>query len=281
MEDELVVKEGDGQQDDLAGLTPELIEPAPRTSQPDKIKVGEEEVPLDYVIKAYQNKSEWQKSNTQKAQEIAEERRRLTDEQRVISEREANLRALEQGIYQQAPAYQTQTPQYQPPPDNFEIDDPVTKQLFQTVKGVGEKFNQFQEQYQRDQFFAETQREHSRLKSQFPDYEPTQVERSIIQGRRPYEDVYKATKYDQIMRGDVETITKLVPAQLKEQMRAEVRKEILDELLKREQARKALGTSPPTKAVPGRLPQAKPKDKWEMKERLLAEISEEGLSLTE
>lgn len=284
----------DQDQGDLGELSLELIEEeetspegAPGEKVSDEvIEVDGQEVPFKEVIEAYKNKSEWQKSNTQKAQEIAEQKRRLEEEQRRLEEREADLRALESSLYQQISPLQMQQPQKPSTPgeleeyDELEDVDPAMKKILQRLEMQEQRFKEWQEQYQQQQFISQTQAEHQRLKSLYPDYEPTQIERSIIAGRNQFEDVYKAQKYDAILKGDKESILQLIPESIKAELKTEARKEIIEELRKREKARKAISTPQPTKGALPKIPKGKPKSYFEAKQDILETLHEEGLSLT-
>ena len=143
----LVENEEETPQDDLEGLSADLLEDKETPSQ--VIKIGEEEVPYDEVVQAYndiKNNENWKKSNTEKAQELAEERRRLDQEKADYEQRRKDFETLEQGLYNKfQPPNNNQVQQEIKLPEDFEEYDPAVKALFQKIQGLETENRKFRE----------------------------------------------------------------------------------------------------------------------------------------
>ena len=249
------------------------------------IRVGEEEVPYDDVIKAYQNKSEWQKSNTQRAQEIAEDKRRLEEQQRQIEQREVDLRAWEQGMYQgrtQAqPQEQPQNADFNLTPEELEDMTAYERKMYNFQKTQAERFNQWQKDQEQREFANQMQSRHEKLKSQYNDYDPTQIERSLIQGREPFEDAYLAEKYKAITQGNRDALMGLIPEDIKTQLKTEAKQELIADWKKKQQQRKNVSTTKPSAQGLAKVPGETPKNYYEANDSALKALHDEGLSLIE
>ena len=269
---------GSQSQDELEGLTTESIE---GVQLPETVKVGEEDVSTQTLIDTYVNKHKWSKAATERDQELSESRKRLEENQRQIEQRETDLRSWEMGMYQQRTQPSLLEPTNGQPAINLEeFDDPAIKTIYQELQGMKQTQSQWQENYQREQFALKTQAEHQRLQSQYSDYNPIQIERSIIQGRNMYEDAYKAEKYNNIKMGDKESIRGIIPEDLLKEIQVEERKRVIDDLRNREQKRKAIATPQPSKTALPVIPKGRAKNYLEVKEDILSGLSEEGTSLT-
>lgn len=263
-----------------------LIEEEPITevsTDVEKVLIDDQEVPYDEVINAYKNKGEWQKSNTQKAQEIAEERRRLDSIKSEIEQREQNLRAWEQGMYQG----RGQTQLNEQPPQQFNLSQeeldlmtPYERKIYEYTKAQDERWQQWQQEQQKKEFTRELEARHSKIKSQHPDYDPVSIERSFIQGREPFEDAFFADKYKAITKGDKNALLSLVPDDIKSQWKEEAKKEVIEDLRKKQQQRQNLGTAKPDKGGLIKQPSQKAKNYFDATQSALRSLQEEGVKLT-
>jgi len=246
------------------------------------IAIDDQEVPLADVMEAYKNKNEWQKSNTQKAQEIAAERQRLEEERKLYEQREADLRSFEQRMYQQAtPPQQEQPLSMMQPNIDLEDLDPATRAIYEQVANLNNQFQKTNEEREKEKFIQQTQSEHQRLKSQYSDYDPVNIERSLIQGRNQFEDAYLAEKYKAIQGNNKDAIKQMIPQDLMDEIRSQHRKEFIEEARKKQLNRKNLATPQPGKTALSKLPPKEAKSWTDVRSNARNYISENNLSLTD
>ena len=254
----------------------------PSIAEDEFIEVDGEKIPLKDAILAFKNKNEWQKSNTQKAQEIAEEKRRLEEEQRQIEEERQRINLLMQQQPQQpAQPEQPNTSLKELGIDLEDVDDPALRVVLEKLQSQEQKFNQWQQQMEEQRFLEQSQRQHEKLKQTFPDYNPDMVEQAILKGRDPFEDTYKALKYDAIIKGDPEQLKSMIPKQVIDEIKKDARKQLIEDLRKREKKLKSVSTTTPAGQALPRMPEHKPEDYNEAKQDVLKAIAEEGISLFE
>ncbi|PIZ12970.1 MAG: hypothetical protein COY53_07245 [Elusimicrobia bacterium CG_4_10_14_0_8_um_filter_37_32] len=260
------------------GLDASLFEETPTSElsneKEETIQIGDAEVPYREVIEAYTNKSNWQKSNTQKAQELAEERRRLEETEQRLLQQEQGLRNYP--INQQ----QTRTPNEQGLSEEDLNDlDPATRTIIQKVSTMEQRVNQWQEDLERSKFEQQLQVEHNRLKSKYADYNGDQVVQSVIKGRDKLEDAYLSDKYKQILSSP-ENLKSLIPPEMIETIRKEERKKLIEEVQRKQKMRLDASLPQPSKTALSEFQQKEPKDKWDFNKQLLNELKEKGISLT-
>ncbi len=264
---------------------PEKQETIPEIADDEVIKIGDEEVPLKEAIDAYKNKNNWQQSNTQEAQRIAKEKKRLEEEQRHIEEEKARIEMLVQQQQLTPQQQQSQPPESKNPLEDLGIDpedvDPATKAILDRLQKQEQRFNEWQQQLEEQQFITQSKMQHEKLKGTFADYNPNIVEQAILKGRDPFEDTYKALKYDAITKGDANSIKSIIPKEIIEEIKRETRKQLIEDLRKREKKVKGIASSTPTGQSLSKMPSKAPSNYIEAKMDVMNMLAEEGISLTE
>jgi len=243
-----------------------------------EIDLGDEKVPYDEVLKAYKDyksDSDWQASNTQKAQEIAEERRQFDDDRRQFEQRQYEM------MQQMDKLQQTQQPQ-----DTFEIpedfeNDPALAEMYKENRELKTEFQKFTENFERQQFLSETQQRHEQLKGKYTDYDAGNIENAIMQGRDQFADVYKAHKYDALMNGDKDSLLNMVPEDVKKGLIQQGKEAMLEELRNKKQMREKVSTPQPTRQALSSIPVDAPKNYRDAGTQAAAFARERGLQLIE
>ena len=180
---------------------------------------------------------------------------------------------------------QLQPPESKNPLEDLGIDledvDPATKVILDRFQQQEQRFNEWQQQLEEQQFITQSKMQHEKLKSTFPDYDPNIVEQAILKGRAPFEDTYKALKYDAIMKGDSNSIKSIIPNEVIEEIKRETRKQLIEDLRKREKKLKGVTSSTPTGQSLPKMPEKAPDNYTEAKKDVMNMIAEEGISLFE
>ena len=96
-EDLNLTTEGETSQDELEGLSADSLEEKEISTE--TIKIGDKEVPYNEVVERYNNSfndENWEKKNTVRSQELAEEKRRLEQDRTDFEQRRRDFETLEQ-----------------------------------------------------------------------------------------------------------------------------------------------------------------------------------------
>jgi len=254
------------------------------SEEKETVLIDDQEVEWDSVVNAYkdmQNNEKWQATNTQKAQEIAADRERLEAERQHIEQlrRDAEL-LLQQPQYRQQTQPEQQDKYFGLTQEDYEDLTPFEQTILKEQHAQKMAWKTFQEENEKKEFYNQTQAEHSRLKSLYPDYDGSLVERSIIEGRNQFEDAYLAEAYKKIKNGDPTSIKSMIPDSVMEEIRKEERNKVIEEVKKKEQMKSKLSTVSPDKPGLSKLPSKPAKNYNEVQENVLRRIHEQGISLT-
>lgn len=236
----------------------------------------------------YQNDSKWQTTNTQKAQEIAAEKARLEQEKQQVEQLRRDAELLLNRSYQPQTNIQTQQSVEQQDKyfglsaDEFEDLTPTEKLILKNQYEQSQAWRTFQAENEKKEFWQQTQAEHNRLKGLYPEYDGSTIERAIIQGRNQFEDVHLAETLKRIKQGDPNTIKSLIPEAVLNDIRMETRKQLIEELRRKDQARKKLATPQPEKGGLGKIPDSTPVGKKtyrDIRNDVLQTLNDEKISL--
>ena len=264
-------------EDDLEALFADPTEGPPVEGEKDvEVEVGEEKVKLSDLIKSHTDKKTWQKSNTEKAQELAERERRIQEHNAEMERKERELRALESNLYQRIPNQESGALEDEDLGVKLdEFSDPALAAIAKTVQALKADLKKNQQTFEQQQFINQTRAVHSELASKYPDYDPAVVETRIIDGRaNRFEDAHKAMQFEKIQKADPEMIKKLIPDSMVQQIRAEERKKLITEANKRLKLRKE-GMTPKPKAGVSKTPkEGLPKTYHDIKDEALEMIDE-------
>jgi hypothetical protein len=278
--------------DEVTNETPETpVEETLEVEQEEKevVLIDDQEVPWDSVVKAYQdmqNNQNWQASNTQKAQEIAAEKQRLEADKQYVEQLRKDAELLLNRTYQPQTPYQTQQAVEQQDEyfglnkEEFEDLTTTEKMLLKSQFETNQSLKKFQEENARKEFYTQTQMEHQRLKSLYPDYDGLLIERTIIQGRNQFEDAYLADAYKKLKSGDANAIKSMIPATVMDEIKKEVRNQVIEEARKKEQMKSKLSTVSPDKPGLSKLPTQPAKNYNDVQKNVMQILKEKGLSLT-
>ena len=281
--------------EELDDLDPQLFEENGEQEPEEEatIEIKGQPVKLSDVEKIwdnYQNDSKWQSTNTQKAQEIATEKARLEQDKQHVEQLRRDAELLLNRSYQPQNNVQTQQSAEQQDKyfglskEEFEDLTPTEAMLLKNLHETKQGFKSFQEESEKKEFWQQTQSAHQQLKSQYADYDGSTVERAIIQGRNQFEDVHCAEAFKRIKQGDANTIRSLIPEAVLNEIKQETRKQLIDDIRKKDQARKKLATPQPEKGGLGKIPDATPVSKKsyrDIRSDVLNTLNEEKISLFE
>jgi len=282
--------------ENLDDLDPQLFESDKEETTPEEeatIEIKGQPVKLSDVEKIwdnYQNDSKWQSTNTQKAQEIAAEKARLEQDKQHVEQLRRDAELLLNRSYQPQTNVQTQQSAEQQDKyfglsaEEFEDLTPTEKLLIKNQYEQNQSWKNFQAENEKREFWQQTQAAHQQLKSLYPDYDGSFTERAIIQGRNQFEDVYLAETFKRIKQGDPNTIKRLIPESVLNEIKQETRKQLIEDIRKKDQARKKLATPQPEKGGLGKIPDSTPVGKKtyrDIRSDVLSTLNEEKISLFE
>jgi len=283
-------------QEDLDGLDSQLFEESEPEETPEEettIEIKGQPVKLSDVEKVwdnYQNDSKWQTTNTQKAQEIAAEKARLEQERQTVEQLRRDAELLLNRSYQPQTSVQTQQAAEQQDKyfglsqEEFEELTPTERLLIKNQYEQNQAWKNFQEENAKREFWQQTQATHQQLKGLYSDYDSSAIERAIIQGRNQFEDVHLAETFKRIKQGDPNVIKSLIPETVMNEIKKEARQQLIEDLRKKDQARKKLATPAPEKGGLGKIPDATPINKktyGDIRSDVLNTLREEKISLFE
>jgi len=258
---------------------------------PQIVKLGDNEVNLDDLTKIYEdysNDTQWKAKNTQEAQRLAEEKRRYEAELQALEARKADLESFEQGLYNQRNQSPTPTEEQQAQfnrlseEDKQELD-PATRAIYENLERINQRLDLDKQENEKREFINRMQAEHDRLKSFYPDYEPTRIERSIIQGRNQFEDAYLSDAFRKVKQGDETAIRSLIPNDLMIKIEQEQRQKVIADAKAKQKARSKISTLQPGGVkTTGNINtnNTKPKSWNDVKQRSLQYLRDNNLSLT-
>ena len=239
---------------------------------------------VEKIYKDYSNDENWKATNTQKAQEIAQEKQRLEEEKNYIEQlrRDAEL-LLQQKNYQQPQQTQTENdPYYGVSQDEWEDMTPTEQRLVRNQYEQKQSWDSWLKQNEQKEFWNQTQSEHQKLKSLYPDYDGSNIERAIIQGRNQFEDVHLAETFKRIKNGDPETIRSMIPENVLSDIKKQARDELIQDLRKKEAQRRKIASPQPEKGGLGKIPDSKPinqKSYRDIRSDVLNTLKDENISL--
>lgn len=257
-------------------------------TEPEKevVLIDDQEVSWSDVVDAWKNKNEWQATNTQHSQANKAEFERINQEKQYVEQLRKDAELLLNRTYQPQTPNQTQQAVEQQDEyfglnkEEFEDLTPTEKMLLKNLHETKQGFRSFQEENARKEFYNQTQAEHQRLKSLYPDYDGSLVERTIIQGRNQFEDAYMSDAFRKLKSGDPNAIKSMIPPAVMEEIKKEVRNQVIEEARKKEQMKTKLSTVAPDKPGLSQLPAQPAKNYNDVQKNVLRIIKEKGLSLT-
>ena len=139
-----------------------------------------------------------------------------------------------------------------------------------------------QSENEKKEFYQQTQSEHGRLKNIYDNYNGSEIERAIIKGRNQFEDVHLAETYKRVLNGDADTIKSMIPENVIADIEKAARTKLIEDLRKKDQARRKLATPSPDKGGLGKIPDNKPissKSYRDIRSDALNALREENVSL--
>ena len=116
----------------------------------------------------------------------------------------------------------------------------------------------------------------------YPDYDGSNIERAIIQGRNQFEDVHLAETFKRIKNGDPDTIKNMIPEHVLNEIKKETRNQLIEDLRKKEAQRRKLASPQPEKGGLGKVPDSKPvnqKSYRDIRSDVLNTMRDENISL--
>jgi len=274
--------------DELDDLDSQLLEDEEEAT----IEIGGQAVKmsdLEKVYNDYSNDNNWQKTNTQKAQEIAAERQRLDEERQQFEQlRHDTELLLRQNQYQTPKMEQRDDPYYGMSQEEWEDSTPNEQRIIKNQYEQQKSWDNFLKQNEQKEFYNQTQSEHSRLKNIYSDYNSQFIERSILERSNnflpQFEDIYLAETYKKILKGDPDAIKSMIPDTIKNEIQQNARKQLIEDLRKKDQQRKNLATVSPEKTALGKIPDSKPIGKQSYRDirgDVLRTMNEEKITLFE
>ena len=238
---------------------------------------------VEKIYKDYSNDTNWKATNTQKAQEISQEKQRLDEERQHIEQLRRDAELLLQRQQYQPPQQQEQQDQYYGlSQGDFEELTPFEQTMLKKQYAQEKAWKDWQTENEKKEFYNQTQVEHQRLKGVYSDYDGSAIERAIIQGRNQFEDVHLAETFKRIKQGDPDTIKSFIPENILTEIKKQARNELIEDLRKKEAQRKKLATPTPEKGGLAKIPDSTPiksKSYRDIRSDVLNTLQEEKISL--
>jgi len=263
----------------LEDLTTADLKEEPSTPEELTVTIGDEDVKVSELADWYANDKKWKAKNTQEAQKIAEERKRLETErvrlEKIMSESKESEPEESEDLFGEIDDY----------------DDPTVKALLShtrqqdaTVKKLLAEMDAIKKQREQDQFAFQSQSEHSRLKSMYQDYDPEAIENETLNTQSWYEKVYQAKKLNDLLNNP-EAMLKSLPEDFLKKYRKEIeddfKAQLVTRLKKKEEAAKKASSTPTVTGTGGiKETVEQPTTYRDARKSALDELREAGLSLT-
>jgi len=272
---------------ELDGIDLSLVEsetPVEPTEEPveEVIKIGDEEVPinkLQEVYKNYTNDNKWKAANDKRSTEIKEQERRLQELEQRLNDRESDLRAYEQGLYQPKEPPRTNPTNFKGLSDEELNDlDPATKAIYENLNLVTQQMQSWESRLESERFKSQLEAHHANLKSKYEDYDPLQVERSYIRGRDQMEDIYLSDKYRALLNNPTE-MRKYISEEVRNEIRKEERTKLIQDIKKRQEMRSKASLPKPDKTSLGKLPEGEIKNSADLVKSAKQYLTENDISL--
>lgn len=286
MEEEKVATQPEST-NELDGIDLSLVESETQvetTEEPveEVIKIGDEEVPinkLQEVYKNYANDNKWKTANDKRSAEVKEQERRLQELEQRLNDREADLKAYEQGLYQSKEPPKTNPTNFKGLSDEELNDlDPATRAIYDKLNSVTQQMQSWESRLESERFKSQLEAHHASLKSKYGDYDPLQIERSYIRGRDQMEDIYLSDKYRSLLSNPTE-MRKHISEDVINEIKKEERAKLIQDIKKRQEMRSKASLPKPDKTSLGKLPENPIKNSADLVKSAQQYLTENDMSL--